>query len=137
MSRYDKLVKKQVKKLKLDKSIIFTGYVSQNKMYKYFNVCDVVVTPSSYEPFGMVNIQAVKLGKPLIATKTTGSVEVIKDYPGLKIVQPDSSQEIEIMLENILSTNKKIINYDFNLSFLSWPNMVKNIEKLFKTLTVK
>jgi glycosyltransferase involved in cell wall biosynthesis len=137
MSHYDKLIKKKVKKIKLNENIKFIGHISQKTIYKYFNICDIVVAPSSYEPFGMVNVQAIKLDKLLIATWNTGSVEVIKKYPGLKIVRSNSPQELAKELENILLMNDRMIIYNFDLSFLSWTSMVKNIEKLFKTVIIK
>lgn len=134
MSHYGKVIEKIVKRFNLDNKIVFAGYVPQEKMYQYYNICDIVVAPSTYEPFGMVNIQAVAENKPLITTNIAGSLEVIKDYPNLKIVNPFSAPEIRDALIEVFTQNKKIQAYDSYkiLQSISWTNMVDNLERAFE-----
>ena len=133
MSRYSKLIRKVIRRYKIDDFIVFTGYASQKEMYKYYNSCDIVVVPSTYEPFGMVNIQAVALNKPLISTNIAGSIEVIKDYPSLIMIPPFDAKKIEEAMTKLLTTNRKakLFNVKRLLQPMSWNEMVNNLEKLF------
>lgn len=52
--------------------------------YPFFSSCDLYVSPSKFEPFGIVLLEATIFGKPFIATKTDGALEQIENgQPGI------------------------------------------------------
>ncbi len=66
------------------KSIIFAGYVPEEKLPAFYKACDVFVMPnreveSDTEGFGIVFVEAGACGKPVIGGRSGGVVEVIKD----------------------------------------------------------
>jgi isopentenyl-diphosphate delta-isomerase len=134
MSHYHKIIDKLVILYQLSDSIIFTGYVPQNEMYKYYNMSDIVIVPSTYEPFGMVNIQAVAANKPLISSDVAGSIEVIKDYPALKIIPAFNVEKIKKALSELLTGDIKTESFDVKelLKEMSWKAMVDHLERLFQ-----
>lgn len=109
------------------KSFYFLGHINQKEVSSVFNIANCIITPSLYEPFGMVNLQAAFLGKTVITTSITGSVDIMLNYPNLNIIQPGSVKDIKISLEKLLSTpeNKNNLSYDF--SRYSWMNAIKKI----------
>ena len=109
------------------KSFYFLGHINQLEMSSVFNISDCVVTPSLYEPFGMVNLQAAFLGKTVITTDVTGSVDVLGSYNNLLIVRPCSTEAIKDSLEKILSTNRSINIQPFNFSQYSWISVAKKM----------
>jgi len=113
------------------KSFYFLGHVNQLEMSSIFNIADCVVTPSLYEPFGMVNLQAAFLGKTVITTDITGSVDVLRDYHNLKVIKPGSVEAIEVALKKILITPKNNDKHDFDFSQYSWMNVAKKILEYF------
>lgn len=64
----------------LENKIHFTGYIDNKKMYKIYSVSDVVVIPAQYEEvFGVVALEAMAMGLPVIASNSGGLPEVLSD----------------------------------------------------------
>jgi glycosyltransferase involved in cell wall biosynthesis len=64
----------------LEKNVIFNfNYVTEEERIKYYAACDVAIFPSKYEPFGIVSLEAMSIGKPVIvgATGTSGFREQV------------------------------------------------------------
>lgn len=55
----------------------FTGH--REDVYSWFDALDVVVNASFGEPFGLVLVEAMAMGKPVIATALAGPLEIIED----------------------------------------------------------
>jgi glycosyltransferase involved in cell wall biosynthesis len=74
-------LEKDLKQLALDlgiaQSVIFTGNVPDGK--KYFKAFDVFALTSDHEPFGMVLLEAMAAGLPLICSNCGGGAEVVRD----------------------------------------------------------
>jgi glycosyltransferase involved in cell wall biosynthesis len=67
---------------------ILPGYVKRDLLLKYYQACDVVVHPSLHETFGWVPLEALCLGKPVVATKTGVWKEFDSTPEGLVIIEP-------------------------------------------------
>ncbi len=61
-------------------NFIFTGYVSDDERDRLYEVADVAVIPSLYEPFGIVALEAMARGCPVVASDTGGLSEVIQPH---------------------------------------------------------
>lgn len=84
-------------------NIIFTGYVEPKEVVKYLNIADVVTIPSKWaEPFGVVALEAMAVGKPIIATKSGGLVEVLDDDCAIFV---EKNEEI---IDNLYMAMKKM-----------------------------
>lgn len=74
-------LEKDLKQLALDlgiaESVVFTGNVPEGK--KYFKAFDVFALTSDHEPFGMVLLEAMAAGLPLICSDCGGGAEVARD----------------------------------------------------------
>jgi len=74
-------LEKDLKRLALDlgiaESVVFTGNVPDGK--KYFKAFDVFALTSDHEPFGMVLLEAMAAGLPLICSNCGGGAEVVQD----------------------------------------------------------
>ena len=56
----------------IDDEVTFTGKVSQSELPTYYNAADVFVLPSYYESFGLVALEAMACGVPVIASRVGG-----------------------------------------------------------------
>jgi len=63
----------------LEKNVSFLGLLSIKRYYEYLNLVDCLIMPSEKEPFGIVFLDAMAMGKPIIASNNGGVVEVIDD----------------------------------------------------------
>jgi glycogen(starch) synthase len=62
----------------LDRTI-FHGPLSRERVLDHYAACDVFVAPSKYESFGLIFIEAMCFGKPVVAYEVGGAAEIIED----------------------------------------------------------
>jgi D-inositol-3-phosphate glycosyltransferase len=67
------------KTLGLDEIVVFLGKRDQNTLPYYYSAAEVVVVPSYYESFGMVALEAMACGTPVIASRVGGLAHLVKD----------------------------------------------------------
>ncbi|MDR2649971.1 MAG: glycosyltransferase [Clostridiales bacterium] len=74
-----KALYKQAENLKITDRVVFRGEVSDDELGEAFNQCDVFVLPSvaKSEAFGLVQIEAMARGKPVINTKLNSGVPYV------------------------------------------------------------
>ncbi len=58
--------------------MIFEGYVHTEDLVQLYNNTMIYCSPSLVEPFGVVMLEAMACGKPIVATKTEGATEIIE-----------------------------------------------------------
>lgn len=78
--------------LGIDERVSFVGH--QDDVYPWFDALDVVVHASHGEPFGLVLVEAMALGKPLVATAVGGPAEIVEDGVSGFLVPPRDDREM-------------------------------------------
>jgi len=73
-------IKNLVKELELDKNVVITGRFDDEDKIKYFSTFDVFVFPTLAEGFGIVLIEAMSMGLPVICSNLEVLKEVGEDY---------------------------------------------------------
>ena len=63
----------------LEKMVIFLGKRDQDTLPYYYSAAEVVVMPSQYESFGMVALEAMACGTPVIASQVGGLAFLVQD----------------------------------------------------------
>ena len=129
---YTKEMKRQINDSVYRASFYFLGHVDQKEMSSVFNAADCLVTPSVYEPFGMVNLQAAFLNKSIITTDATGSADLLADYEQIKIVPAGSSAAIESALREVLFGKIKRNQAPFGFQHYSWLNVAEQLAYYFQ-----
>jgi len=88
----------------LDDLVTFLGRRGQDTLPYYYSAADVVVMPSHYESFGMVALEAMACGTPVIATQVGGLAFLVRDgVTGFHIPVDDPaalSERLITILEN-------------------------------------
>ena len=71
-------LKRMRKELGLDDLITFLGARDQDQLRYYYNAASFVVMPSRYESFGMVALEAMACGRPVIASEVGGLAHLVR-----------------------------------------------------------
>jgi len=88
---------------RLEKNILFKGYVPQNILSEYYNMADVYVLPSLREELSNTIMEAMACGVPVITTNVGGNPFLIKNgFSGL-LVPPKNIEKLTEALTRILS----------------------------------
>lgn len=74
---YDEL-KEQSDAMGLGNKVYFTGYMNQKEVCKMYKCADVSVFPSTYEPFGIVALEAMLSGTPVVVSDIGGLNEIVE-----------------------------------------------------------
>lgn len=75
---------------------------SRNEIILLYKASDIVVCPSLYEPFGYVNIEALASQRPVIASRTGGIPEIVKDGDSGMLFNKSSVKDLQHKLEILL-----------------------------------
>ena len=94
-----------VKELNIEDKVTFKGSLSRKEVAIEMNSCDAFVLASNYETFGVVYVEALACGKPIIGTKNGGAEYIINSGNGLIVDKKD-----EYALKDALSCLKENIN---------------------------
>jgi len=95
-------LKKMVKDLSLENRVVFCEGVSDEELPDYYALCDVFVMPSRFEGFGIVFLEALSCGKPVIAGSVDGSSDALLDGRLGILVDPDNLMEIKEAILKVL-----------------------------------
>ncbi len=85
-------VKQLVKELKVEKQVKFLGSVSKNTVKQELLKADCFVLSSIYETFGVVIIEALACGLPVISTKSGGPEGIVNSDNGILVANNDVTQ---------------------------------------------
>ncbi|PMB44321.1 glycosyl transferase family 1 [Fischerella thermalis CCMEE 5205] len=103
---YIQKLHQQVVTLGLENRVKFLGFRSD--VPQLMSACDLVAhTSTAAEPFGRVIVEAMLCGKPVIAAKAGGAVELVEDGVNGFLVTPGESQELAQVITTCLQESSK------------------------------
>lgn len=122
---YFNAVKQTIKDKGLEDRIVFRGWRNRQEMKEFYSQADLFVFPSLWEGFGMVLLEAMVFGLPVISTRMSAIPELIEHGKNGLLVGPKNTVELaEAITKLIHSPNlrKKISlnNYRKAYSDYSW-----------------
>jgi D-inositol-3-phosphate glycosyltransferase len=92
-------------RLNLGDLVTFIGGRAQNELPEYYAAAEVVIMPSHYESFGMVALEAMACGTPVVASEVGGLAYLIQDgITGFHVPDRDPVElagKIRLLLENV------------------------------------
>jgi len=88
----------------------FYGDIPRNEISDFYSKLDLFVSASRNETFGIVLIEAMSCGLPVIATKCGGPQEIVTEENGI-LIDKDNVQELAEAIENM---SKNISRYNQN-----------------------
>jgi len=76
---YGAKLKKLAEETNVQDNVIFYGSINGKEKFEAFSAANIVAVPSLYEGFGMLLLEAMAAGKPLVATNTGAAPEIIQN----------------------------------------------------------
>lgn len=104
--RYAKLIENLVKNLRLEKNVKLIYNAKDIEIKKMISFCDIIVIPSIYEPFGIVALEAMAYGKPIVASKVGGLKEILKDGKNSILFRPSGHRDLAKKILYLLDNEK-------------------------------
>ncbi|MGV0028977.1 glycosyltransferase family 4 protein [Phormidesmis priestleyi] len=126
-----------VEGLGLSEQTTFSGRVGHDRLPLYYTAADVCVIPSHYEPFGLVAIEAMACGTPVVASAVGGlKFSIVPEETGL-LVSPQNVGAFADAIERILSDElwakklKKQASERVQRNF-SWSGVAAQLSDLYR-----
>lgn len=91
-----------ISELDLEEQVILTGFIADQEITDHYLLADLFVMPSKGEGFGIVFLEAMACGVPVIAGNKDGSTEALQFGKLGKLVNPDKGEEISAAIKDLL-----------------------------------
>jgi glycosyltransferase involved in cell wall biosynthesis len=97
-------MRRLARRLGVEKRVCFTGWLSAEALAEELANASVVVMPSLWpEPFGLVGIEALACGRPVVASSTGGILDWLEDGVTGLCVKPGDAPELARALTELLA----------------------------------
>lgn len=103
-------LKKLIEELNMDNQIKLLGALSRQEVSKEMSACDAFVLASEHETFGVVYIEALACGKPVIGTDNGGAEDIIREDNGI-IAKKKSVEDLTRALIKVKENYKMYDKY--------------------------
>jgi glycogen(starch) synthase len=87
--------------------VIFAGEVSDAQLESHLHACDIFVAPSRYESFGLVFLEAMMFGKPVVGCRAGGMSEVIEEGVTGVLAEPGDVASLVSAISALLEDGTK------------------------------
>lgn len=113
------------------------GFVEDGLKPLYYKAADVFILPSTMntESFGIVNLEAMACGVPIVASNIGGIPDIVKDGENGLLVQPKNTEALAnaiiYLLENEDMKKKLGLNGKMKVKNYSWEKIAEKTEAIY------
>ncbi len=126
-------------------SVIFLGLVNQERLPFFYSAADLCVVPSYYESFGLVLLESLACGTPVVATKVGGAESIIRQGETGYVVTDNDPYCLADNIARFLSTsngNRAFVDpARASVAKYSWSNitgaMIEEYQNLLKDFSTQ
>lgn len=124
-----------VKKLGLEESVKFLGWVDNNQLPYLYNAADVCVLPSLSEGLPLVGIEALACETPFIGTNVGGIPDIVIKFKAGVLVPPRNPEAIANAIISIFQGKDNFkVDLENARRYYSWGNIAKRTIEVYKEL---
>ena len=142
--KYEQKIRDTIKNNHLENVIKLTGEISRLEVLEKMATSDGVIVPSLWEePFGLVAIEGMALGKPVLASKIGGLVDIVINNETGNLVKAGDTKELSTTLIDWAKTPEVLKSFgekakNIAIEKYRWADKVRDIENcLLKTASFK
>jgi len=81
--------------------VFFHGFISEEEMLAQYQDCDIFVAPSLFESFGLIYLEAMQFGKPVVGCSVGGVPETVGTSAGI-LVEPEDPEALQEALARLM-----------------------------------
>ena len=126
------------RELQIKDSVAFLGRIKQEELPRFYSAADVCVVPSYYESFGLVALESLACGTPVVATKVGGTESIIRQGETGYVVPDNSPHRLASKIALLLSrpnNNAASVNLmRASVAGFSWSIIAEAVAKECQTL---
>jgi len=124
--------------LKIHESVIFLGLVKQEMLPFFYSAADLCVVPSYYESFGLVVLESLACGTPVVATKVGGAESAIRHgETGYVVIDNDPcrlADKITLLLSTSNGNTEFVGSVRASVTKYSWSNITEAIIEEYRSV---
>ena len=131
---YKDMLQNLIINLKLEERVFIFDRFDDKQVALWINAADLFIFPSLRESFGIIQVEALGCGIPVVASDNVGSADIINDVCGYLFKSKDV-HDLSFKITNGLSKywdKQKIV--DYAKSTYSWEFVSKQYDELYKEL---
>ena len=138
---YEEELRELADRLQLGEQVTFYGYCPRLNLPELYNSSDAFILPSMAESFGIVFAEAMACELPVIAGRTGGVPDLIKDENGV-LVTPGSVEEIKSAILRLKNspeccTAMGLANRQRVMRHYSWSSVAARYEEIYRSALVR
>jgi D-inositol-3-phosphate glycosyltransferase len=131
-------LQKMCEDLGLGEMVVFLGKRAQNTLPYYYSAADVLVMPSHYESFGMVALEAMACGTPVIASQVGGLAFLVQDgETGYHVPDQEPSQlsdKLTLLIDNPVQHEAMGLRAAEYAKNYAWANIASQVVTVYSDL---
>lgn len=102
-------LERKVANLRMHEHVIFTGYIDEAEKADHYRIADAFVMPGRGEGFGIVYLEAMACGVPVVASSLDASSETLSSEGLAYVVDPDDSEKLKDSIKEALAEGERRI----------------------------
>jgi glycosyltransferase involved in cell wall biosynthesis len=110
----------QVERLGIAHAVLFLGYVSDEELSTLYALCDLFVSSSYYESFGLTLAEAMTAGTSVVARDVGGTAEVVRPGTGILVRESGPRALADAILRALADPSLGADNRAYALGAFSW-----------------
>jgi glycosyltransferase involved in cell wall biosynthesis len=135
-----KKLQNEINRLNMQEQIKLVGFAPRKLVLEELQKSDTFVLSSKYETFGVVVIEAMSCGLPVVATKCGGPESIIENDELGVLVENDNLEELEIAMKNMYENKDKYCKDSIRTHVVenfSEKSIANELMKIYKSINLK
>lgn len=121
----------KVSRLGMQDHVVFTGFVPESRKRDYYNLADAFILPSRGEGFGIVLLEAMACGIPVVGSTQDGSREALRDGALGALVDPGDAKAVRHAIVRALQQPKRVPD---GLEYFAYANFERRVHQISERL---
>jgi len=140
-AEYQRSLERQVAEANLNESVTFVGHVDGERKLAAYRAADLMVLPTSQENFGLVNVESLACGTPIVTTRGVDIWRDLQASGAASIVDPTAKAVADAaeaaLTDRVALQARGEAGRQFVLDWLNPDNVAENYVAIYKDCRLK